>query len=232
MIVKDLFQTTIWISIFAQILTGIIDIVAFFANVPKEVALLKELLLLELVVQGIEGTFYVWLAYYLKTIVNITKHRYYDWFITTPTMLFTFVAYLIYLKERKENDHSTEISLKSIFFDHSSDIFTILSLNAAMLGFGYLGEIGFLNTAVSVVLGFIPFLIYFALIYFHYAKETEQGTQLFMYFAGVWFLYGIAAMFPYYIKNTMYNILDLFAKNFFGVFLAFLVIQASLTHNF
>jgi bacteriorhodopsin len=40
-------------------------------------------------------------------------------------------------------------------------------------------------------------------------------------------VYGIAALLPYNVKNAMYNILDLFAKNFFGIFLAYVLYQAS-----
>jgi hypothetical protein len=34
-------------------------------------------------------------------------------------------------------------------------------------------------------------------------------------------MYGIVAFLPYEQKNTAYNILDLFAKNGFGIFLAY-----------
>jgi hypothetical protein len=44
---------------------------------------------------------------------------------------------------------------------------------------------------------------------------------LFWFFFVVWSLYGISAFMPYILKNTMYNILDLFAKNATGLFLAY-----------
>jgi bacteriorhodopsin len=37
-------------------------------------------------------------------------------------------------------------------------------------------------------------------------------------------MYGIAALLPYNLKNSIYNILDLFAKNFFGLFLTYIII--------
>jgi bacteriorhodopsin len=43
----------------------------------------------------------------------------------------------------------------------------------------------------------------------------------------VWAIYGVAAVLPYHIKNTMYNILDIFAKNFFGIFLSYVLYKAS-----
>ena len=39
-------------------------------------------------------------------------------------------------------------------------------------------------------------------------------------------MYGIAALMNYTTKNIMYNILDLFAKNFFGVYLGFVVLNS------
>ena len=36
-------------------------------------------------------------------------------------------------------------------------------------------------------------------------------------------MYGIAALFQNVAKNTMYNILDMFSKNFYGLFIAFYV---------
>jgi hypothetical protein len=93
-----------------------------------------------------------------------------------------------------------------------------------MLIFGFLGELKIINIITSTILGFIPFLIYYYIIYVNYARQTKSGTKLFWYFFSFWSLYGVAAFFPYYIKNTIYNILDLFAKNFFGLFLAYIII--------
>jgi hypothetical protein len=46
---------------------------------------------------------------------------------------------------------------------------------------------------------------------------------------GIWSLYGVAAWFPSALKNASYNILDIFAKNFYGVFLSYLFITLSTT---
>jgi bacteriorhodopsin len=42
----------------------------------------------------------------------------------------------------------------------------------------------------------------------------------------VWFIYGLAALMSYKTKNIMYNILDLFAKNFFGIYLGIVVLNS------
>jgi bacteriorhodopsin len=58
------------------------------------------------------------------------------------------------------------------------------------------------------------------LIYENYAKYSTVGRITFWYFSGIWGLYGIASVLSYKYKNIFYNILDLFSKNFFGIFLA------------
>ena len=95
---------TVYLSLFVQILTGITDIYVLFA-VTGEKLILKALLLLEIIVQCIEGTFYVWMASLFSTIKDVTPKRYFDWALSTPIMLFTLCIYLDYLKkEKEEND--------------------------------------------------------------------------------------------------------------------------------
>jgi hypothetical protein len=100
----------------------------------------------------------------------------------------------------------------------------VVFLNALMLLFGYLGESKIINTFYGVSLGFVPFVIYYYIIYDNYAKYSSDGLIIFFYFLIIWSIYGIAAFLPYYIKNTFYNILDLFAKNFFGIFLSYIIL--------
>jgi hypothetical protein len=93
-----------------------------------------------------------------------------------------------------------------------------------MLILGYLGEVKIISTVFGVLLGFIPFLFYYYIIYYKYAVQSETGMKLFWYFFFFWSIYGIVALLPYNLKNAIYNILDLFAKNFFGLFLAYIII--------
>jgi bacteriorhodopsin len=227
-------------SLLVQILTAIIDLYVLMLNIPKPFLVLKQLLILEFIVQIVEGTFYVWLATSFQTIENITPYRYYDWFITTPTMLITFTIYLIYLndlednKEGNKNEYNDEIDKKNNDINKNDDFFKILKnnstnltyiiiLNAIMLTFGLLNEHNILNKYVAVFCGFIPFVILFYLIYDNYAKYSKQGTTIFIYFCSIWSIYGVAALMPYHWKNIFYNILDLFAKNFFGLYLAYIL---------
>ena len=221
---KYLFYITLVISIIVQIITGIIEIGAFFVKVPTIYFLIKQLLLLELVVQIIEGSFYFWLAYNFTKVLNVTPKRYIDWSITTPTMLITLMMYLIYLNKMVENNTS-DLDFFTILKDNSSIFIPVIILNWLMLLFGYLGEMKIIPVFLGVFLGFIPFLIYYYIIYVNYVNQSqsENGYLLFWYFFFFWSLYGIVAVLPYYVKNTFYNILDLFAKNFFGLFLSYLI---------
>lgn len=220
---KYSFLVTLTISIVVQIITGIVEIFTLFIKVPNEFSLIGQLLVLEVSVQIIEGLFYIWLAYNFNTLTDITPKRYIDWSITTPTMLITLISYLIYLHHREKNDTSN-LEIFSLLSKNSDTITNILYLNWLMLIFGYLGEKKIIPTYIGVILGFIPFLIYYFLIYIKYAVLSKNGFLIFWYFFFFWSLYGIAALFPYYMKNTFYNILDLFSKNFFGIFLSYIIL--------
>jgi hypothetical protein len=210
------------LSLIIQVLTGLYD--AFVLTIPTDPSLhiIKDLVKIELAVQMIEGAFYIWMVYNFANIKNITPHRYLDWMITTPTMLLTYSVYLIYMKAKEENKEPGSVS--SIVKENWKPLGVIFLLNWMMLLFGFLGEMNVLSTITANILGFIPFFAYFAIIYTKYAKDFKLGRITFFLFSGAWFLYGIAAFFPYKIKNVSFNILDLFAKNFFGIFLATLLL--------
>lgn len=214
--------TSLVTSIIIQVVTGIIELFSLFINVPARFLFLKQMMILELFVQIIEGSFYIYWFNNFKNILNVTPTRYFDWVITTPTMLINLIFYLIFLKHNNENT-SDKLNFFDLFNKEFYTIITILLLNWLMLLFGYLGEISFIPILLGVVLGFIPFLIYYYIIYKKYALLTSNGYKLFFYFFFFWSLYGIAATLPYNIKNICYNILDLFAKNFFGIFLTYLI---------
>lgn len=223
---RKLFYATLVISVVVQFLTGIIEMgAAFYVDVPRENYIIKQLLYLELVVQAIEGLFYIWLVYNFDSVANVTPKRYIDWTITTPTMLTTLIFYLIYLRYKNDKIDTTKLDFFTLANDNSSALSKILLLNWSMLFFGYLGEMKILSTLSGVLLGFVPFLMYYYAIYEKYAvKSGEQGLKLFWYFFFFWSLYGVVALLPYNLKNSLYNILDLFAKNFFGLFLSYIIL--------
>jgi len=221
----DLLNISVYLSLLVQILTGIFDYYVIQLNVPGKLLILQQVLIMELIVQIVEGIFYIWLALNITKVTNITPHRYYDWFITTPTMLVTLCVYLIYLRNDEKNIVTTD-SLIKIIYDNLHILLPIIFLNAVMLISGYLTEINKVPQTFGVLFGFIPFIIYFYLIYDNFAKYSSYGSKIFYYFFGIWFIYGIAALMSYKVKNIMYNILDLFAKNFFGVYLGFVVLYS------
>lgn len=215
---------TLVVSVVIQAIVGIIDILVVLLKVPSKIFLLKQLLILEVIVQIVEGSFYSYWLYNFKTIANVTPKRYADWSITTPTMLITLIFYLIFLQYR-ELGRTDELEFFDLFQKNLVPLTNILSLNWLMLFFGYLSEIKLLPTTYAVLIGFVPFLAYYYMIYANYAMQSADGYKIFLYFFFFWSLYGVAALMPYKIKNMGYNILDLFAKNFFGVFLAFNIVS-------
>ena len=211
------------LSVIVQVVTGIIDIISLFVRVPYKLSFLKKLLTMELSVQVVEGSFYLYWLNDFKNIENITPKRYLDWMFTTPTMLITLMFYLIFVNT-PDNDKGG-LKFFELFGKEFKTIVVILILNWMMLFFGYLGEISIRPIALGVFLGFIPFIIYYYIIYKNYVTIGDTGIKIFTYFLFFWSIYGIVALLPYEIKNTCYNILDLFSKNFFGLFLSYLIIK-------
>jgi hypothetical protein len=221
----DYIYTTGILSLVVQIITGIIDFYVLSLAIDPSFNLIRELVIMELTVQIVEGSFYVWMVTNIHKIKNITPLRYYDWVITTPTMLITLMFYLMFLRD-------TEKGIKSESFltelkNHWKVILKVSVLDWLMLLAGYLGEINMFSYIATTLIGFVPFILMFYLIYSNFASHSIEGQRIFWYFVGVWSIYGVAAVLPYKIKNAMYNILDLFAKNFFGIFLAYVVYKHS-----
>jgi ABC-type transport system involved in cytochrome bd biosynthesis fused ATPase/permease subunit len=256
------------LSVIVQIIAAIIQFFSMFMNVPPAYNILKQLLFLENIVQVVQGSFYAWLVYNIKNETNITSKRYMDWVITTPIMLITLICYIIFLRttnqdknvENMQNIHDTQDAQKpqdenqtlkqadmfNILRENSRVIITIVLLNAAMLLFGYLGETNVIPIVWAILIGFIPFIIYYYIIYDKFIKRdsyiignnkinntttttdiNDTILKIFLYFVFFWSLYGIIGFFPYYVKNTLYNIIDLFSKNFFGLLLSYLIFANS-----
>ena len=216
------------ISLLVQFIVGIIDYLAINIELNSKDELLKDLLRVEFFVQIIEFIFYIWLIYYFNKIShNITPVRYLDWAITTPLMLITLAAYL----SHNGKTTNTVTRLTDFLSNNTGSIVKIVVLNAAMLMFGFIGEIGLLSPYTSTALGFIPFVINFKYIKDTFLPSSEDTSKnlLFYWFVFFWSLYGVFALMNYTTKNAGYNILDIFAKNFFGIFLAYVIMLKSKT---
>ena len=215
----NLLKNTAYLSLGIQVVTGLIEILGLTIKVPENIEIFRQLLELELFVQVIELLFYIWLVQNIHN-KNITKYRYFDWFITTPTMLLTLMIYLDV--NRKEN------TILEYIKNNLQIVLVIFILNALMLFFGLLGELGVLQEKYAVMIGFIPFIMYYYIIYQKFIQDKNvpyEVKKVYYYFLVIWGLYGVAALLPFDYKNSMYNILDLFAKNFFGIFLVYIIYQ-------
>jgi bacteriorhodopsin len=227
---SSLLHSSLIFSIVVQVITGVIELLALFVKTAPGMALIRQLLGLELAVQAVEGAFYAWLFYNIRTVKNITPKRYADWALTTPTMLITLIAYLIYLNTDKGKGDDS-LSLLQILRENATPIAQILGLNWLMLLFGYLGEMGAIPLVAGVALGFVPFIAYFYIIYERFlhndkhADPDNASLKIYAYFLVFWSLYGVVAVLPYTLKNTIYNVIDLFSKNFFGLFLSYLIVS-------
>ena len=97
-----------------------------------------------------------------------------------------------------------------------------------MLVFGYLGEINILPKYISIPIGFIFFYKSFNLIYSNYGNKSIVGKNLFIFLVIIWGLYGVVAILPVTEKNISYNLLDIVAKNFYGLYIYYKISQISI----
>jgi hypothetical protein len=224
-IVKD----TLKLSFFVQIITLIIGLfVIFFTKIAESSTLLREALILENYVQIIEGSFYIWFIYFYTKNVDkedIASYRYYDWFFSTPLMIISTVAYFHH-NNTKLNSVGINTNLLNFISNDIQKIGELLFYNFNMLFIGYLQELKLISLAVSTIVGFLFFGLLFYKMFIYYVKNNSVNYTIFYLMFFIWALYGIAALYKNKIKNASYNILDVFSKNFFGLFLAYLVYNA------
>jgi len=223
MINNSLVAKTIYGSLVAQFITTAFSLDGLNYDLAIEDTILKDILILEAFVQIVEAGFYIWVIYALKDLDKMTSRRYIDWFITTPTMLVSTIIFMEYLRKKEENEDT--LYFWDFIKDHKKNIILIIALNFFMLLFGLLAETGKIDKKYGISLGFIFFIASFYVIYENYAKHTEGGKKLFMFLFGVWSLYGFSAMLPIVPKNTCYNLLDVVAKNFYGLFIYYYITQ-------
>jgi bacteriorhodopsin len=238
----ELVKKTIYLSLLAQFVALLIGFYVLTLSIPPHGRILKEVMWIENIVQFVEFIFYIWFGFFVSGNVDrfdMAKYRYYDWIFTTPIMLLSTMLYFDYTLEEtqtqngshrgdREKYEDTSIKYKydynnwifPVFLrDNKWEVIKMVLSNMGMLLFGYLHEIGLLSLFWSTLIGF-GFFFYTFYILRSYAKTSEAMT-LFNFMFVVWAIYGIAPFFNYQIKNVMYNILDIFAKNFYGVFIAY-----------
>ena len=219
-------KNTIWFSLLIQLITGIIPLHTLFININEKHNILKDILILETVVQFIEMLFYIWIAFAVLNIKKMASRRYIDWVITTPAMLLSTIMFMNYQEKKEKNKLDEEpMKTKQFLNDNKDDVVKIFLYNLVMLTFGYLGEQNILSKFISIPIGFIFFFKTFELIYNNYAIHSNLGVKLFYFMFIVWSLYGVAATFKPNEKNVSYNVLDIISKNFYGLFIYYQILQ-------
>jgi len=214
-----------YISLVVQFIIGLIGIYGILIPLNKKDGILTNIIILETIVQFIELIFYIWLTMKLsKLTYDVTYTRYFDWFLSTPIMLLTTVFFMEYLTY---SNTSKIIKIKNILNTDFYKIIKISIANFCMLLGGFLGEIKVISRTNGFIFGTIAFLYSFYLIYERFVGNELINNILFFTMFIIWALYGIAYLFPYIPKNTMYNILDIFSKNFYGLFICFIILQKS-----
>jgi len=123
--------------------------------------------------------------------------------------------------------NDTPLTITSFLSDERNmwNVIWIGIYNFLMLLIGYLQEIHVVNIWVSTIVGFIFLGLVFEKIYSEYAIRSQANMPVFWLMAVLWSLYGVAAALPPLYKNFMYNILDIFSKNFYGLYLVYVIYQ-------
>jgi hypothetical protein len=213
-------QTT-FASIVVQALVGIVDIYGTMLKVPPREEVLIDVLKIETLVQTVQFAMYIYI--YKKMVLStMAVDRYKDWFISTPLMLFTTMLYFSYNRTKEK------ITITSFVKQNQKVILQILFFNFLMLLFGLLGELNYISLTKATTLGFMAYGVSFYLVYKHFVEGVPQNKPLFNFFALIWGLYGVVYWLPVVEKNVAFNGLDILAKNFFGIYLFYLVYKVKI----
>ena len=141
-----------------------------------------------------------------ETHKEIVQYRYIDWFITTPLLILALICFFTYYDK---NPLNFKYYLLAIGF------------NFLMLYEGYLGETGSIDKMEGFYMGFMGYIGMMLTIWCYYVHKQERYHQkiIFFVFAIIWSFYGIAYLLDDRTKNLIYNILDVFSKTMFGLFM-------------
>lgn len=202
----DLVKNTFYITYAFLMTTATITFIEAIRNKDSKI---RHILNLETCISIVAAFFYGKFVLDLEKSLNyeeINNTRYVDWAITTPIMLLVLVLAFLY------NNKEGSLSFAKYVI--------ILILNYAMLGFGYIGEIGILNKPLANTFGFVSFAAMYYYIYRHFIQKRNNfdNKLLFALFVVLWALYGVFYFMDPVTRNVGYNILDLLSKCFVGIF--------------
>jgi len=217
-------KITIYISILIQLISTSITWNGMFLTLNKPDVVLQEILIIENLVQTVELLFYIYIYYWDTAPDKMGGLRYIDWVITTPLMLFTTVLYMEY---NNTKDKGEPIDVRSFLRINKNKLYKIFVNNLFMLLCGFLVEKKIISMYLGISLGF--FFFYQTFMQIHTLVGTNnKNILLFRFLVIVWGMYGFAAIMSDSNKNISYNLLDIVAKNFYGIYIYYLVRQVSI----
>ena len=201
-----LVKTTFYITYAFLMTTATITLIEALRTKDSKI---RNILNLETCISVVAAFFYGRFVQEIKegvdySMINVT--RYTDWAITTPIMLLVLVLAFLY------NTNGGPMKFSSYLI--------ILLFNYIMLGFGYLGEIGYMEKNTANAFGFVGFFGLFYYIYSKYIAGVNNFDNKMLYYAFLilWVFYGVFYTFEPVMRNVGYNILDLLSKCFVGIF--------------
>lgn len=199
-------------SIGSQIALTLVTAAAVFVPLPQESRAITEIASIETIAQVVEFVFYAVSLYYFRGVYTWT--RYIDWFLSTPVMLISTIAFLLYLKDSSNR-------LIDVFNDANiGTTLGVLGFNWLMLIFGLIAELdATARKNTMLIFGTGSFICSFVILALFVRGTGLVGISLYTFIYIVWGLYGVAATQPIVGKNVFYNLLDIASKNFYGAFI-------------
>lgn len=179
----------------STILACLILIVSAITSIVNYQKKKKPILLYAFFSTFIASCFYIYFVFRNTVPIRV---RYLDWILTTPLLL---------------QELSILMNLENV-----GAITSVIILNLLVFVFGFLGEIGVTSRGLGCILGFIPLLLFFAILLFF----GDYSFYLPLFFV-VWSMYGITYLIrSNTIRNISYNILDVVSKGVFTLALVYL----------
>ena len=223
-------EYTFMASILMQFITLIVSIVALVQGGMPSV--LMTIVTLELVVQIVELIWYssVGALYLFRGWSISIAYRYADWLITTPIMMTSILLFVLWDADKQCDNVLGEGSRVAALV-----VIILMDILMLAVGFGYEAKVDQLKKFFDMLacnirpnaglyLGFLPFFGVFTPLFVAVGSAfTAWGliSSLLTFFA--WALYGVVAILGaegYWdeeMRNTAYNVLDIFSKNAVGL---------------
>ena len=195
-----LFQITYWVLFISSCISTIL----FFYRKGTT----RTILGIESMITGIASCVYYVYLQRIKTdgfgLNGLIPLRYLDWLFTTPLMLLS-ISYLF--SKNLNIALPVPVTLWVIFLD------------ILMLAFGYAGEMNLLEKNKAQLIGFIPFVMMFAILYNTYFRGPMNigNISILSFYLVLWTLYGVVYLLPEEQVNDLYTILDAVSKGIFSL---------------